>query len=276
MSLLATISKPKDRPVIMTICGEAGVGKTSLAAAFPKPIVLRVEDGLQSIPEQFRPDAFPELVSCEADVGAAMTALLQEPHEYKTLIIDSVTKLDTIFTQEIVDRDGKAKSINQAMGGYGAGMNMVAAMHSRLRKAAGWLNERRGMHVIFIAHADIEMVKEPESDDYMRRSLRLPTKCQAPYIDDVDVVAFVRLAMFTKGEEGERKKAVSNGDRELICHAQASAVAKNRYHITEPLPFPLGTNPLARVIPALGGRSLIGAPVAQQPQNETKTEGNAQ
>lgn len=271
MSLLSTIEKPKDRPIIATICGEAGVGKTSLAAAFPKPIVIRVEDGLQAIPKSHRPDAFPHLVESEDQLTQMMIALIQEPHDYQTVIIDSVTKLDTIFIEEVLRKDGKARSINQAMGGYGAGMNMVASMHHRLRKGAGILNEKRGMHVVFVAHADVSMMKTPDADDYMRWSLRMNDKCVAPYVDDVDVVGFVRLEMFTKGDEGERKKAVSTGDRELICHAQASAVAKNRYHITEPLRFPLGTNPLAAVIPALGGRSLIGA----QPTT-TNEQGQAQ
>jgi len=114
--------------------------------------------------------------------------------------------------------------------------------------------EKRGMHVVFVAHADVETMKLPDADDYMRYSLRLPQKSLPPYVDDVDVVGFVRLEMFTKGDDGERKRAISTGDRELIVHASASCVSKNRYGITEPLPFKAGENPLASVIPALGGK----------------------
>lgn len=266
MSIMDSIEAPKDRAVIVTICGDAGVGKTSLAAAFPKPIVIRAEDGLQAIPAKYRPRAFPLLQSGD-QLFQQVTALIHEPHDYQTVIIDSVTALERLFVQDVMAMDGKAKSINQALGGYGAGPAAVAAMHQRLRKGAGLLNERRGMHVVFVAHADVETMRLPDVDDYMRWSLRLPTKSQAPYIDDVDVVGFLRLTMFTKGEDGERKKAISTGDRELICHAQAAAVAKNRYGITEPLPFTVGTNPLASVIPALGGIA------PQQPQTN---EGEAQ
>ena len=256
-SIMASVAKPRDRAVVATICGDAGMGKTSLAAAFPKPIVIRVEDGLQAIPADQRPDAFPVVGGVE-QLWEQLTAVIHEPHDYQTLIIDSVTALERLFEAEVMRMDGKAKSINSALGGYGAGMNAVAAMHNRLRKGAGLANERRGMHVVFIAHADVETMKLPDTDDYMRYSLRLPTKCQAPYVDDVDVVGFVRLEMFTKGDEGERKKAISTGDRELIVHAVASNISKNRYGITEPLPFPIGTNPLAKVIPALGGTAKQG------------------
>jgi len=125
-------------------------------------------------------------------------------------------------------------------------------MHQRVRKGAGLANEKRGMHVVFVAHADVETMKLPDADDYMRYSLRLPSKSLPPYVDDVDVVGFVRLEMFTKGDEGERKRAISTGDRELIVHAAASCVSKNRYGITEALPFKVGENPLIGVIPALG------------------------
>jgi len=50
MSVLSGISKPQDRPVIVTLCGDSGMGKTTLAATFPNPIVIRAEDGLQAIP----------------------------------------------------------------------------------------------------------------------------------------------------------------------------------------------------------------------------------
>ena len=253
MGIMDNVSKPKDRAVMATICGDAGIGKSSLAAAFHKPIVIRVEDGLQAIPADRRPDAFPVIGNVD-QLWEQLTAVIHEPHEYQTLVVDSVTALQRMFEAEVLRLDGKAKSINSALGGYGAGMAAVAAMHNRLRKGAGMANERRGMHVVFVAHADVETMKLPDTDDYMRYSLRLPTKCQAPYVDDVDVVGFVRLEMFTKGDEGERKKAISTGDRELIVHAVASNVSKNRYGITEALPFPAGTNPLATVIPALGGR----------------------
>jgi hypothetical protein len=252
MSLMDSVTKPQDRAVMVTLCGDSGMGKTSLAAAFPKPIFIRAEDGMQAIAAGHRPDAFPVITKAK-DVWEQLTAVIHEPHDYQTLVIDSVTALERLFIADVLEQDPKAKSINQALGGYGAGPSAVAAMHQRVRKGAGLANEKRGMHVVFVAHADVETMKLPDADDYMRYSLRLPSKSMPPYVDDVDVVGFLRLEMFTKGADGERKKAVSTGDRELICHAVASNVSKNRYGITEPLPFKAGENPLAAIIPALGG-----------------------
>jgi len=250
MSILQQAAKPADRPVIVTICGDSGLGKTTLAAAFPKPIVIRAEDGLQAIPSDMRPDALP-LLENEAQLWEQLIALMKEEHSYKTLIIDSVTALERMFIQHVIDSDiKKPKSINQALGGYGAGLSAVASMHQRVRKACGMLNERLGMHIVFVAHADMETVELPDQDPYSRYSLRLGKKSVAPYVDDSDVVGFLKLQTYTMGD-GERKKAISDGTRLLVTYATAANVSKNRYGITEDLVVELGKNPLEQYIPTL-------------------------
>jgi len=245
MTLLSTISKPEKRPIIATICGDAGTGKSSLAASFPKPIFIRAEDGVNRIERSVStPDAFP--VIREADeVFAQLMALLNEEHEYQTLVVDSVTALDTIFTADVLKKDGRAKTLSTACGGYGAGYDMLAAAHGRVRKAAAVLNARKNMNVIFIAHADLENMRLPDVDDYLRYSLRLSKKSLTHFVDDVDLVGYVRLQSALRGDDEDRKKVISNGDREFVCHATAASVSKNGLGITEPLEFEPGTNPLA-------------------------------
>lgn len=247
MSILEQISKPKNRPVVATIIGDAGLGKTSLAATFPKPIFIRAEDGLSSIPELLRPDAFPRIHSVD-DLWEQLTALIKEDHQYDTLVVDSVTALEVIFTDHVIDTDPKRpKGIQQAHGGYGAGRDMVSSMHRRLRKAAEMLVER-GLNVVFVAHADTVRIEPPDADPYTKYTMRLHEKSMQPYVDNVDLVGFLRLETFVTGD-GERKKAISDGTRQLVCHAVASNVSKNRFGITEPIEVKLGENPLAQYLP---------------------------
>jgi AAA domain len=250
MGILSKIGKPADRPVIVTICGDSGMGKTTLAATFPKPIVIRAEDGLQAIPASHRPDAFPVLPDT-TELWEQLKGLINEEHDYKTLIIDSVTALERMFAQHVVETDPKGpRGIQQALGGYGAGRDAVASMHARIRKAAGVLADKKGMNTVFIAHADTQKIEPPDDDAYMRYTLRLHEKSMPAYVDDVDVVGFLKLETFTTGD-GEKKKAISDGTRILICHATAANVSKNRYGISEALPVQLGANPLAQFIPSL-------------------------
>ena len=249
--IMSKIEKPRDRAIIATICGDSGMGKTSLAATFPKPIFIRAEDGMQSIPAADRPDAMP-LISDAEDVWAQLRALVTEDHDYQTLVIDSATGLERVFIQHIIDNDPKKpKSINQALGGYGAGPSALASMHHRVRKACGILNERKGMHIVFIAHAETETIELPDSDPYTRYSLRLSKKSVAPYVDDSDLVGFLKLETFTTGD-GERKKAISDGTRILVCHATAANVSKNRFGLTEPITVMQGVNPFVGVLPIFG------------------------
>jgi len=250
MSLLSTVTKPQDRPIIGTITGDAGTGKTTLGATFPNPIFIRVEDGLQAIPDGHRPDAFP-VISHVDDLWNQLKALITDEHEYKTVIIDSVTQLETLFGEHVIDSDiKKPKSLAQANGGYGAGYLAVSAMHGRVRKAAKMLNEKRGMNVIFIAHSDVSTIELPDQDPYSRYELRLHKKCVPHYVDNVDLVAYLKLETFTTGD-GDRKKAISSGNRIAVCYTGAAQVSKNRYGITEDLPVPHGQNPFIKFIPTL-------------------------
>ena len=255
MSILSTIEKPKNRYPILTICGDQGMGKTTLACTFPDPIVIRAEDGLQAIPESQRPDAFPVLSTVD-QLWDQLATLIKEDHEYKTVVIDSVTALERLFIQYVIDSDPKTpKSINQALGGYGAGLSAVASLHARVRKACGVLNEQKEMTVVFVAHADTETIELPDQDAYSRYSLRLGKKSMAPYVDDTDLVGFIKLETFTRGD-GERKKATSTGNRLLVTYASAANVSKNRFGITADLTVEQNKNPLMQYIPVFNNGEL--------------------
>ena len=250
MSSLSTISKPQDRPVIATITGDAGVGKTTLAATFPNPIFIRIEDGLQAIPENMRPDAFP-VISKLDELWAQLTDLIKEPHNYKTVVIDSITQLETLFGEHVIEQDIKnPKSLAQANGGYGAGYLAVSALHGRVRKAAKVLNEKRNMNVIFIAHSDVSTIELPDADPYSRYELRLHKKSMPHFTDNVDLVSYIKLETFTTGD-GERKKAVSSGNRIAVCYTAAAQISKNRFGIDEDLYVEKGVNPFLPYIPTL-------------------------
>ena len=260
MSLAEMLSRPTPRAVTVTICGEGGMGKTSLAAAFPAPVFLRTEDGLESLRDN-APMAFP-LATSSREIEDQLMMLGREDHSYRTAIIDSVTKLNILIEQEVVAADPKKPaSINQANGGYGAGLAAVAERHRKIKVICDQLLQYKGMNIVFIAHADSETVELPDQDAYTRYTFRMNKRSVSHYADDVDIVAFIKLKTFTHGD-GDRKKATSTGERIITCYPTPNHISKNRYGIASDLLFQAGTNPLAEYVPAL--RAATHQPTHQE------------
>ena len=242
---LKTLSKPSgQRPIICTLFGEGGMGKTTLAAMFKSPVFIRTEDGTASLAGNDNVSLFP-LATSTQDVLDAIEALATQKHDHKTLVIDSITQLATMVEAEIVAADPKAKSINQAGGGYGAGYSTAAEKHRQIRDWAGSLAYEKGMNVIFIGHADTEMLDLPDMDAFARYTVRMHKKSLPHYTDNVDLVGLIRLKTLIRGGDGDKKRAISTGEREIICHPQASSVTKNRFNVSEPLAFTFDRNPFA-------------------------------
>jgi phage nucleotide-binding protein len=242
---LKTLSKPSgQRPIIATLFGEGGMGKTTLAAMFPNPVFIRTEDGTASLAGNDNVSLFP-LATSTQDVLDAIEALATQKHDHKTLVIDSITQLATMVEAEIVAADPKAKSINQAGGGYGAGYSAAAEKHRQIRDWAGSLAYEKGLNIVFIGHADTEMLDLPDMDAFARYTVRMHRKSLPHYTDNVDLVGLIRLKTFVRGGDGDKKRAISTGEREIICHPQASSVTKNRFNVSEPLDFTFDRNPFA-------------------------------
>jgi len=124
------------------------MGKTTLAAMFPNPVFIRTEDGTASLQGNENVSLFP-LATSTQDVLDAIEVLATEKHEFKTVVIDSITQLATLVEAEIVAADPKAKSINQAGGGYGAGYGTASEVHRQIREWAGSLAYETGMNGLY-------------------------------------------------------------------------------------------------------------------------------
>lgn len=250
--LKSMLTKPKPRAPIITLFGTGGVGKTSLLSLFPNPVLIRTEDGSQAI--DGKNVYMFDQAQCFDDVIEQLTVLLEEDHKLKTIGIDSITKMHLLFEQEVLASDPKAPSINQALGGYGAGNKAIAKKHSEIRRLCGLLNELKGMTVVFIAHAELDTVEPPDSPSYSMYSIKLPKASMSYYTDDVDLVGHVKLKTFTKQNADKVTQAVSTGERAISCSATANSIAKNRYGIVDEIPYTMehienGINPLMPFIP---------------------------
>ena len=73
----------------LLLWGDSGVGKTTLALQFPKPVVIDLEGGADLYGEAFDFDVLR--ASTPDEVMDAVEWLLTHPHGYRTLVIDPIT-----------------------------------------------------------------------------------------------------------------------------------------------------------------------------------------
>ena len=89
---MSKIKKPEELPVKTTVVGglygQPGVGKTSLALSFPKPLLLDTDNGLYRVQAEFRCDSVP--VESYQDI---LDVLKEDLSDYETIVVDTLGKL---------------------------------------------------------------------------------------------------------------------------------------------------------------------------------------
>ena len=271
MSYLSQVKKPVPQAPVITIVGFAGSGKSSLAGLFPNSIFIQAENAtsvFETMPEELQPAFFPQLPIANAKKNIKtsdvlfeqLRELMTQEHDFKTVVIDSITALNIMFEQEVVEFDDKgASNIGEAQGGYNKGYLVVAGIHAKLRAACEHLR-KRGISVVFLAHTGIvKMKNRPESGEYVAYSLDMHERSRAIYVSSSDIVAYLKARDFVIGGEENKKgqttkfgRVTNTGERVLITSSDGTIGyidAKNRYALPDEIEVNKGENPLISLIP---------------------------
>jgi hypothetical protein len=106
MSLLTKIQRGRaSKPPRILVYGTEGIGKTTFASQTPSPIFIQTEDGMDHVAS----DRFP-LAQTYDDVYASLRDIHHEPHDYGTLVVDSLDWLERlIFDRLTINPDGSAE-----------------------------------------------------------------------------------------------------------------------------------------------------------------------
>jgi len=229
--------------------GTHGVGKSTWGSMAEKPIFIQTEDGLANI----ECERFP-LAQVYGDVLAAIGELYTEPHEYRTVIVDSLDWLERLIWADVCRKRG-VESIEDI--GYGKGYVFALTNWREVLGGLDALRNERGMHVILIAHTQIERFANPETDTYDRYCPRLQKQASALVQEWCDEVLFATYKVHTKTttEAFDRKRVqgIGSGERIIRTTERPAHVAKNRLGLPDEFPLDYriyaallrGENPLA-------------------------------
>lgn len=241
MTLQAVTKGKLDEPIRCAIWGPAGLGKTTFAAQAPSPIFLPTEDGTS----QLDVARFPKPESFQ-DCRDAVRELLETEHDFRTLVIDSVTHMEPLVFRAAIDQYNatttkKVADIEGVRGGYGKGYEAAVDIWRLLLADIERLQRAKRMHVIFIGHVRVQNFKNPEGPDYERFELSLQKLAAGLIREWVDAYLFARYEAFGVKEEGAAKtakaKGSSTGARIIHTNWTAAYDAKNRYSLPDPMPL---------------------------------------
>lgn len=213
--------------------GVAGVGKTLFATSAPRPAVIQTEDGLGAISAS----TFGVLRSFD-EVMEAISSLYSEPHDFQTVVVDSLDWLEPLIWQHTAQLHNQP---NIEAFGYGKGYAAAADTWRSFLEGLNALRDERGMAVILLAHAEIKRFDSPETEPYDRYQPKLHRSASALVQEHVDAVLFANYRVTTlKSDVGFNKKVVrgvSGGDRLLHTVERPAFLAKNRFGLPETLPL---------------------------------------
>ena len=236
MSMLENIQTGREnKPPRIMVYGQEGVGKSTLGASAPDPIFIQTEDGLGEI------DCckFPLAQSVE-DVIIELTALRDEEHNFRTVVIDSLDWLERLIFDEICKEFG-VRSIEKADGGYGKGYVDALVHWRKVLALLDDLRNKRGMMVILLAHAKVERFEDPENAAYDRYSPRLHKHAASLISEWVDTVLFATKRMRVSKDGDSRMIAApigaDGGERIIRTNGSPACIAKNRYGLPNEIPL---------------------------------------
>ena len=272
MSYLSQVKKATPQAPVVTIVGFAGSGKSSLAGLFPNPIFIQAENAstvFETMTQDAQPCFMPQLsvpnakrnIKTSEELLAQLRELITEQHDFKTVVIDTITSLNVLFEQEVVEFDDReVNNIGEAAGGFNKGYLVVAGLHAKLLMACEHLR-KRGMTVVFLAHTGIvKMKNRPDvGAEYTAFTLDMNDKSRQLYVGNSDAVLYLKARDFVSGNEENRKgqttkfgRVTNTGERVLITSSDGTIGyidAKNRYNLPDEIEVNKGENPLIALIP---------------------------
>ncbi len=242
-----TVAKASDLPPRLLIYGPEKMGKTSLACEFPNPIFLRVECGP---PEGLELPGWD--IASMPDLEEKIGLLYNDDHDFKTVVIDSVSALESkVIWPQVCEtyRTDKGEKVDHIEDfGFGKGYAYAIPIWEDVLDGLNSLRTR-GMTTIMIGHSTVKEFKDPETQAYSVYDVALQdaqkVSAAARLKREVDAILFIKQEVSAEKEDPKdtRNKRVlaRGGSNRFICTEKRPAYsAGNRYGMPEKIPYQKG------------------------------------
>jgi len=191
MQITNTSTYPKNTSVMMIVYGLGGVGKTTFAASFPKPLLIDFENGAKYFGER----------GISVDVAQQKEWFTNDDFQTLKTAIDNY---DTIIVDPIGEAMQKlmeSPSISGAKYRQGGTGDLTIAgwgeVKKKMRNFVKWLRDT-DKNIVIVAHVD----EKTDGENIVRRPM-IATKLSDELITMVDIVAYMGTVTSKNEESGE-------------------------------------------------------------------------
>ena len=225
-----------ERGLMIGITGLPGVGKTTLAATMPSPLILDCEGGTFVLPEDSPVDIHSEWSAPKGQQVKELLAVLRDvwtldPQPYRTLVLDSWTRIDQWIEDEVLGRYENARSLAACGDGFGRGHNEHKNETLKLIAALRRFQERKGMHVVWTMHTKVKSDNKPSGAPVSVYTQEGNGRSVVQVQQHCDVVAMLEQEITVVKEKGQQAgKAKGQGRLQLVSGKLPYAELKDRFH----------------------------------------------
>lgn len=213
----------EDTAFTMLLYGGAGIGKTSFAAKCDQALIANLENGLKGIELKKYGTFATSHIGSWQEVQELMQKMAGS-EKFKTLVIDSITKMQDLITSAICEESRKKSLADFA---YGAGFQRFAAEAQVFCELMDMV-KAQGKNVICIAHEQVETFADPEDDAFDRFNVSLDKRIAEKIKASVDHVWYMHYEKTIKEASSGRSQAKHRGRILVQTRATGGVVAKTR------------------------------------------------
>lgn len=232
MDLKSLIQKRPQLPPRILLYTIPGWGKSTLAASMPSPVFIDIEDGLSGLDIQ----AFPVPTKYE-QVEEYLRVLIKEDHDYKTVVIDTLSSLEKLIFDKVC-RDHSKESVES----FGYAKGYVYAMQHWNKIIDGLdVLRKKGVAPMLLAHSEVKTIQDPIVDAYDKYIIRLHRHPAAMITQWADNIFFgTHKTIVTQQGEGFNKvaKGIGQGERVIFTEERPAFTAKSRMDLPFEIDIP--------------------------------------